>query len=308
MSRWPDVTAIVTTRGRPELVRDTLRTIVGQTYPGRIDCVVVHDQEPLDPTLEKLGHDQHTVRVIGNHRSPGLAGARNSAIDVTDGDYVATCDDDDLWHESKLTRQIEMLESRPDLLAVGSGLRLLLPKGKVVDWPARTELVDYQLLLRNRVKELHSSTLVMRREAYAKAGRYDEELPRGYAEDYDWVLRLARVGRIGAVVEPLADIRKDVQSWYQGRSENTLVGLEAFWAKHQEEIKASRRGHARMLGQIGFAKSSTGDRKGAVKCAFEALSRWPLSPHAYLALAQASTGMSPQTFLKGARLFRRGLP
>jgi glycosyltransferase involved in cell wall biosynthesis len=258
--------------------------------------------------LEKLGRDRHTVRVIANHRSPGLAGARNSAIDVTDGEYVATCDDDDLWHEEKLTRQIQLLEERPDLLAVGSGLRLLLPKGKVAEWPARTELVDYQLLLRNRVKELHSSTLVMRREAYTKAGRYDEELPRGYAEDYDWVLRLARVGHIGAIVEPLADIRKDVQSWYQGRAENTLVGLEAFWAKHQEEIKTSRRGHARMLGQIGFAKSTTGDRRGGLVCAVKALTRWPLSPHAHLALAQALTRTSPETVLKGARLFRRGLP
>ncbi len=40
----------------------------------------------------------------------------------------------------------------------------------------------------------------MRRDVFAKAGLYDEEIPHGYAEDYDWILRVARVGRLGAVL------------------------------------------------------------------------------------------------------------
>jgi glycosyltransferase involved in cell wall biosynthesis len=308
MPSWPDVSVVVPTRGRPDLVRQTVATVVAQSYPGRVECLVVHDQEDTDPSLNGLGRGDHTVTVMTNHRVPGLAGARNSGVDVATGAFVATLDDDDLWHETKLAKQVARFEEQPDLLAVASGIRLLLPGDRIVEWPARTERISYRLLLRNRVKELHSSTLVMRRDAYAKAGQYDEGLPRGYAEDYDWVLRLARVGRIGAVTEPLADIRKDVQSWYQGRAENTLVGLEYFWAKHQDEIKASRRGHARMLGQIAYAKSTLGDRRGAVASASRALSHWPVSPHAYLALGHAATGMSPDTVLKGARLFGRGMP
>ena len=34
----------------------------------------------------------------------------------------------------------------------------------------------------------------MRRSAFDVAGLYDEELPFGYAEDYDWLLRATRVG------------------------------------------------------------------------------------------------------------------
>jgi hypothetical protein len=162
------------------------------------------------------------------------------------------------------------------------------------------------MLLRNRVKELHSSTLVMRREAFAKAGRYDERLPHGYAEDYDWVLRVAQVGRIGLVIEPLADIRKDGESWYLGRAHDVAPALEYMLAKHPD-IAASRRGHARMLGQIALARSSLGQRDVGLRCALKALARWPASLQPCIALVHIATGIHPRHLLRTARLFRRGM-
>ena len=214
------------------------------------------------------------------------------------GSIVATCDDDDVWHPDKLASQVERLQREPELLVVGSGIRLLLP-GKVVEWPGRAEHISYQLLLRNRVKELHSSTLVMRREAFAKVGPYDEKLPRGYAEDYDWVLRAARAGQVGIVTRPLADIRKDGRSWYAGGAENAALALEYMLAKHPD-ISASPRGHARMLGQIAFARSSLGERGPAIRYATKAaravaaialsLYRFCACHHAHSSAASAACG------------------
>jgi glycosyltransferase involved in cell wall biosynthesis len=303
---WPDVSVIVPTHGRPELVREAVAAITAQTYPGQIECIVVHDQETPNVALRELATPRCSVMVTTNSHSAGLAGARNTGLDVARGTFIASCDDDDIWHQSKLARQISRLIDDPALLVVGCGLRFRLPGGRRAEWPARSTHISYELLLRNRVKELHSSTLVMRRDAFAKAGTYDEDLPGGYAEDYDWVLRAARVGKVGAVVEPLADIRKDVPSYYRGRAERTCVALEHFLDKHTE-IKSSARGHARMLGQIAFARSSSGDRLGGLRYACRALVRWPLSPYAYMALAHTAIGVSPERLARGARLFGRGI-
>jgi glycosyltransferase involved in cell wall biosynthesis len=297
---------ILPTRGRPELVRATISSVVGQTYPGPIECLVVHDQEPPDPALAGLGTVEHAVRVLGNHRTTGLAGARNSGLAEARGGFVATCDDDDVWHPAKLQAQIGRLLDQPDLLVVGSGIRLMLPGGRIITWPARAERISQRLLLRNRVKELHSSTLVMRRDAFAKAGLYDEVIPNGYGEDYDWILRAARVGRIGAVLTPLADIRKDSASWWPGDAAVTAAGLEYMLAKHPE-IRASPRGHARLLGQLAFARSLAGERGPALRCATTAVVRWPASPHAYLALAHIATGVDRKQVLRAARMVGRGL-
>jgi glycosyltransferase involved in cell wall biosynthesis len=305
-ANWPLVSVITPTRGRPELVRETIASVVSQTYPGPMECIVVHDQESPEPDLAHLGTEQHKVLVTTNKYTPGLAGARNTGLDLAAGDYIATCDDDDTWHPAKLLAQVTRLLDEPDLLVVGTGLRFVLPGGKFADWPGRAERISYDLLLRNRVKELHSSTLVMRRDAFAKAGRYDEKLPRGYAEDYDWVLRAARVGHIGIVTQPLADIRKDGQSWYRESAQNAVVALEYMLVKHPD-IKTSRRGHARLLGQIAFARSTLGERRQALPSAIKALTLWPASPHPYIALAHIATGIDPQHFRRVARRFGRGM-
>ncbi len=303
---WPLVSVIVPTRGRPDLVRETLSAIVGQTYPGPIECIVVHDQEPPQPELAEFGTSRRSVRIAANSRSAGLAGARNTGVAVARGEFIASCDDDDRWHPTKLHAQISRLLDQPDLLVVGSGIRLMLPSGNAIDWPGRAERISYRLLLRNRVKELHSSTLVMRRDAFAKAGLYDEAVPNGYGEDYDWILRAARVGRIGTVVSPLADIRKDAGSWYPGRAEMVVAGLEYLLAKH-EDLAASRRARARLLGQIGFARSMLGQRRQALRCAVTAIVLWPPSPHGYLALAHVVTRLDRRHVLRAARVFGRGL-
>jgi hypothetical protein len=312
--QWPLVSVLIPTRGRPGLVRESIAAVVAQTYQGTIECIVVHDQEQPDPNLARLGTPRRGVRVAANTHSPGLAGARNTGLDVARGGFIAMCDDDDVWHPDKLQAQIARLLDEPDLLVVGSGMRLLLPGAVVADWPGRAERVSYQLLLRNRVKELHSSTLVMRRDAFAKAGRYDEDLPHGYGEDYDWVLRAARVGRIGVVTRPLADVRKDgqswyvgsAQSWYLGSARNAAAGLEYLLAKHPD-IAASPRGHARLLGQIAFARSVLGERGPALRYAISALARWPVSPYPYIAIAHAATGIDPRHVRRAARLFGRGI-
>jgi glycosyltransferase involved in cell wall biosynthesis len=304
--RWPLVSVIVPTRGRPDLVRATISSVVDQAYPGRIECLVVHDQEPPDPGLASLGSGGHQVRVIGNQRTPGLAGARNSGLAEAAGSFIATCDDDDVWHPAKLQAQIARLLDQPDLLVVGSGIRLMLPDGRIITCPARAERISQQLLLRNRVRELHSSTLAMRRDVFAKAGLYDEKIPNGYAEDYDWILRAARVGRIGAVLTPLADITKDSGSWYPGNAAVTVAGLEYLLAKHPE-IAESPRGHARLLGQIAFSRSLLGQRGRALRYAASAIARWPVSPHGYLALAHIATGVDRKHVLRVARLVGRGL-
>jgi glycosyltransferase involved in cell wall biosynthesis len=302
---WPLVSVIMTTRGRPELVRESIAAVVAQSYPGDIECIVVHDQEPPDEGLRLLGTAQHSIRVAANRCTPGEAGARNTGLGLAAGGYMATCDDDDVWHLDKLKVQVKRLLDEPDLLVVGSGIRLLLPGNRTPDWPGREERISYQLLLRNRVKELHCSTLVMRREALVKVGLYDEELPYSYGLDYDWVLRAAKVGSIGLVAQPLADIRKDGTSWYQDAAYKTAEGLEYLLAKHPD-IATSRRGHARILGQIAYARSSLGERGPALRYALRALSRWPLSPHPYIALVQITTRIHPRYVLRAAQLLRRG--
>lgn len=302
----PLVSVVVPTHGRPELLLETLATVVGQDYAGPMEIVVVHDREEIAPESAALAVPGRAILPLVNTRTGGLCGSRNTGVLASRGAFVASCDDDDLWHPSKVTRQVDRLVSDPGLLAVGAGIRLLMGDRGDVDWPAREEVVSHERLLRNRVKELHSSTLMIRRTAFEDVGLYDEDLPHGYGEDYDWLLRATRIGRVGAVADVLADIRKDVPSWFRGRSLNTATALEYLLHKHPDLLD-SRRGHARILGQIAYARAAGGERARGARIAGRALCTYPAAPHAWLALAVAGPGVEPGRVLSAARRLGRGL-
>jgi glycosyltransferase involved in cell wall biosynthesis len=302
----PLVSVVLPTRGRPVWVRRAIRSVVDQDYAGDLECLVVHDQEEPDAALCDLGRPRRTVSVMRSDRAPGLAGARNAGRAKIAGSLVASCDDDDIWHPAKLTRQVEWLRAHPEVHVVGSGIRLLMPGGRIVSWPGKSSVVTLEDLLRSRFKELHSSTLLCRREIYEQVGGYDEELPLGYAEDYDWLLRAAQVAPLGVVTEPLADINKIGQSWFRERQEMVARGLVHLYDKHPE-FRTTRKGEARILGQIAFATAAAGDKHGARQWAGRALRRWPGDPHALLALSNIVTGVDPQAVLRAARVLGRGI-
>ncbi|MGI8523656.1 MAG: glycosyltransferase family A protein [Nocardioides sp.] len=302
----PLVSVVIPTRGRPALLAETLATITRQDYAGPLEIIVVHDREEVDPALVHLSLPGRKIVSMVNTRTGGLCGARNSGLIASHGEFVASCDDDDLWYPAKVRLQVERLRADPELLAVGAGIRLLMGDRGNVEWQARQPVVSHERLLVNRVKELHSSTLMMRRTAFDDAGLYDEDLPYSYAEDYDWLLRATSVGSVGAVGEILADIRKDVPSWFRGRLLNTATALEYLLDKHPD-FRTRRRGHARILGQIAYARASAGERRRGARIAGRALLRNPVAPHAWMALAVAGPGVDPRRMLSAARRLGRGL-
>jgi glycosyltransferase involved in cell wall biosynthesis len=303
---WPLVSVVIPTRGRPELLRIAVGSVVAQTYPGPIECFVVHDQEPPDHALEALGTEQRSVTVMTNTRRPGLAASRNAGLDKVSGSLVASLDDDDLWHPAKLEVQVARMLREPDLVVLGAGIRLLMPAGRIVEWPGSHSEVQLEDLLRSRMKELHSSTLLIRRSVFAEVGPYDEALPNSYAEDYEFLLRAIRAGRVGVVNQPLADVRKDGPSWFRDKGAVVAEALEYLLRQHPE-LATSRRGHARILGQIAFARATLKQRGPALRWAARAFSRWPVAPHAGLAVLQSVIGVDPRWALKSARAAGRGI-
>jgi glycosyltransferase involved in cell wall biosynthesis len=300
------VSVVLPTRNRPELLREAVVSVVEQDYAGQIELIVVHDQEEPLSELKELATSARSVTLIENTCTPGLAGARNAGLERATARFIASCDDDDFWDSDKLRLQMSRMLAEDGLVVLGAGIRLLMEEDKVVDWPGDSPIVTRADLLAKRRKELHSSTLLIRREVFDAVGGYDEALPSSYAEDYEFLLRAVTVGDIGVINTPLASIRKYNASWFRERAEVVAEALEYLLRTHPE-IKESRSGHARVLGQIAFARSLMGQRREASRLAAQAFLRWPVAPHAALALVQVATGIDPRVLLASVRRAGRGI-
>lgn len=261
----PRVDTIVATRDRPELLRETLAAIAEQDYVGVIGTIVVFDQTEPDLSLA-VDDPKRPVRVVRNDRKPGLQGARNTGLLATDGELVAFCDDDDVWSSHKIRRQVEVLTANPDVHFVGSGVTVAY-EGEKVERIRDEPRITFADLLRSRVFEAHPSTFLMRRiELIDQIGLIDEDVPGGYGEDYEWLLRATKVTDMILVPAALVTVRWHTASFYAERWQMRIDGLQYILDRYPE-FQTEPVGHARILGQMAFAKASLGDRTGAVKLA-----------------------------------------
>lgn len=302
----PPVSVVIATRDRPQMLREALTAALEQDYPGTIEVVVVFDQSAPDLTLATAawrGRRDRRIRVLDNIHRAGLAGARNTGIEAASGHFVAFCDDDDYWLPGKLARQVEALLSDSDAALCTCGIRVEYD-GDTFPRSLPEERITLAMLLRDRHTELHPSTFLLRRRTYVDdIGLVDEEVPGGFGEDYEFLLRSARHGPIRNVPEPLVAIRWGKQSFFFRRWETMAKGLS--WLLEQyPEFESSPRGSARIHGQIAFAHAAMGDRREALQWVGRTLRHSRREPRAALALAVASGVVKPGRVMEA--LHRRG--
>ena len=170
------VATIVATRDRPQLLRETLAAIDAQDYEGVITTIVIFDVTEPDYSLAVEGGNRPVI-VVPNTRQQGLQGARNTGMLATESDLVAFCDDDDVWVPSKIRRQVDVLNSNPDVHFVGSGV-IVEYEDERVERVRDESRITFRDFLESRVFEAHPSTFLMRRaELTDKIGLIDEDVP-----------------------------------------------------------------------------------------------------------------------------------
>jgi glycosyltransferase involved in cell wall biosynthesis len=300
----PKVSVVIATRERPVLLRRAVQRVMEQRYSGEIECVLVFDQsEPHTPDVEIPAG--RTLHVITNTRTPGLAGGRNSGVAATTGEFVAFCDDDDEWMPDKLERQVTAMAANPDAGVATSGIWVVYEDKEIIR-VAAADRITLSDLLRSRVMEAHPSTVLFRREAWDTIGLVDEHIPGSYAEDYEWLLRAARVTGILAVQEPLVRVHWHQSSWFSDRWK-MIVDALTYLLEKVPEFEGERVGLARIYGQIALAHAASGERAEARRWARRTIGLSWKERRAYVALAIATRLVRVETVQRLAHAAGKGL-
>jgi glycosyltransferase involved in cell wall biosynthesis len=304
-SQLPRVSVVIPTRDRPDLLRRAIRSVVGQPYAGEIECIAVFDQSSPHEVEFQLPA-RRALRIVENDRSPGLAGARNTGVLTARGELVAFCDDDDEWLPGKLAEQVEVLRANPRAITVACGILVRYLDREVRRLPPAGP-VGLEHLLRDRLMEINPCTVLVRREAMlGSIGLVDEDIPGGYSEDYEWLLRAAAVAPVMIVRKPLVRINWHTSSFFAARWRTIIQALVYLLDKHPE-LAANRLGKARIQGQIAFAHAALGERGAALRWAARGLRRNWRDPRCYAALAVSTRVISAERVVHLAHSLGRGV-
>jgi glycosyltransferase involved in cell wall biosynthesis len=187
LMRSPMVSVIMAAYNSADHLQDAVDSILSQTF-GDFEFVIVNDGS-TDRTREILDLCAETdsrITVI-HQENRGLPASLNRAISGATGKYLARMDADDISLPERLEKQVEFMESHPEVGLCGTACRMI-GDADGVSWTTtspdeiRSRLLFWPCLVH--------PTVMMRRELVADNGlQYDTEFKE--AEDYELWTRVA---------------------------------------------------------------------------------------------------------------------
>lgn len=297
------VAVVVPTRNRRALLLDVLGAVLAQRGVD-LDVVVV-DEGSSDGSAEAVAAlGDARVRVVRHEVAQGLPAARNAGIAHVNAEWLAFCDDDDLWAPTKLAEQLAALEASDGLWSCTAAVEVD-SNLSIIGWqrPPAAGIDLHAMRGRNPVPG-GGSTVLVRRDAVLRLGGFDESLRA--AEDWDMWWRLCSLGPPTTVDRPLVAYRV----WTEGMSRDLSridAGAGAVVAR-QLDGRATRAGHHREHARYRIKLMVRNGQRLRAAAALLALARQP-SGSATDALKAPLVALAPHLYLRaGAARSRRGVP
>ncbi len=160
----PLVSIVVPAFNVARTIEDTICSLLLQSF-SNFELIIVDDGS-TDATLDVVhGFKDARIRLV-RQSNLGLAGARNTGIAESRGNFIGFCDADDLWEPEKLAAHVSHLHRRPDVGISFSGSRMIGNDGEDMGLSQRPKLQGItarDVLLRNPIG--NGSSAVIRRTA-----------------------------------------------------------------------------------------------------------------------------------------------
>ena len=111
MNKEPLVSVIITYYKKKHFLKNTLKSILNQTYKNYEIIFVFDDEDKNDLKFVKQNLLKFKKKkLIINNKNLGVAKSRNLALKNSNGSYVAFIDSDDIWKKKKLSKQIKFMK------------------------------------------------------------------------------------------------------------------------------------------------------------------------------------------------------
>ncbi|MBD2459423.1 glycosyltransferase family 2 protein [Oscillatoria sp. FACHB-1407] len=192
MPSSPFVSVIIPVYNGDRYLSEAIESVLQQTYQS-FEVIVVDDGS-TDNTATVAQQFGDTIRYLYQENG-GTAAARNTGIQMAQGDFLAFLDADDLWLEHKLAVQVRAFAEQPTLDLVS---------GQVEQFFSPDLPPDVQATLHcpsDPIPGCIPSALLIKRQAFDRVGNFSTVWK--VAEFPDWY---ARATETGLVTHTLADV------------------------------------------------------------------------------------------------------
>ena len=232
----PCVSVVMSVYNGERYLREALDGILSQTYSD-FEFVVINDGSTDGTRTILASYTDSRLRIV-HQENKGLTRALNKGINLSNGEFIARQDADDISEPSRLEKQIKFLEDRPSCALVGCWSKVIDDKGELI---GTCHLLTEPMEVANRLpieNQFVHGAIMVRRSAAKEIGGYREAFL--YAQDYDFVFRLSERYAVANIDEELYRHRKG--EWQASITSN---GLQEAYANLARQLYRQRREEGR---------------------------------------------------------------
>jgi len=224
----PLVSVVLPVYNGQQYLRDAIDGVLSQSFTD-FELIIINDGSTDASGEIASAYSDHRIRYF-EHINKGTAETRNRGIQLARGKYVAYLDHDDLCFAGRLKRQVDFLNSNPDVALVGAAAEIWVGSkrsDRYLRHPVDIDIINFEALFDNRFV---TSSVMFHRSVVNKLGGYSTDKSRQPPEDYELWSRMIRDHKMVNLPDVLTGYREVPGSMSrQGVSpfQSTLVKLTA---------------------------------------------------------------------------------
>lgn len=183
------------------VVKRAIDSVLSQTYK-KIEVIVVDDnglgtKEQIETEIVMREYaENERVRYVCHDKNVNGSAARNTGVANSNGEYIAYLDDDDIFFENKIERQVNLLNDLEKEYAMVYCAHETYMGDKFVGRNHATVSGSILYECLSHKCEIASSSILMKRSAIESIGGWDESFKRH--QDWEFVDRIAAKYKIKA--------------------------------------------------------------------------------------------------------------
>lgn len=299
----PRVSVILPAYNRARTLPRALHSVLAQD-DGQLEVIVADDASTDDTPQLMARLADPRVRYLRLPVNGGPAAARNAALDVARGEYIAFQDSDDEWLPLKLEKQLAaLMQAGPavDLVICG---QLRWDRRTLSYLPQHGRLDARQGRLREDILRNNfalTPSWLVRRKAFDALGGFDASLPM--LEDWEWLIRYNARYRAVLLDEPLMMVWESSDS-ISNQHAKYVRALGLIIARHADALAGDRRSLAGLHYVLAKKEAMHGTARAARRAFLSAVRIWPYDARHWAGLALSLLGSS-SLFNRAWRLVRR---
>lgn len=189
--RKPKVLIACAWYNRAEYIRDTLDSLLSQTFDDYIITVV--NDGSKDPRVKEILDSYNDPKLTVIHQeNTGLVGALRRAIESADSEYIAIQGAGDVSFPERIAAQVQLLDTDSSIGVVGCKYKNIVFGGPNDGYESTPKMPKERATLESLLKignPFSHGDVMYRRELYQKVGGYREYFK--FAQDRDLWIRMA---------------------------------------------------------------------------------------------------------------------